>query len=139
MSDGRVIALFLSRSGNAGHERVQKVRATSAGLEGERHSSVNSPRQILLQSLETLRDFDLEPGDVYENVLIDGLQVNELAEGLRFQLGTATVEITIPCEPCSQMDRLREGLRKAIDGKRGRFVRVVSEGEIRVGDRMLAL
>jgi len=139
MQEGRVIALFLSRAGETGHERVERVQVIEAGLAGDRHARADSPRQILLQSEETLRGFKLQPGDVLENVLIEGLEVNELAAGLQFRLGTATVEITIPCAPCSQMDRIRKGLRSAIDGKRGRFARVVSPGEIRVGDPMASL
>ena len=139
MQEGRVIALFLSRIGETGHERVERVQVIEAGLEGDRHARADSPRQILLQSQEILHGFKLQPGDVFENVLIEGLEVNALAAGLQFRLGTATVEITIPCEPCSQLDRIREGLRSAIDGKRGRFARVVSPGEIRVGDSMASL
>jgi MOSC domain-containing protein YiiM len=32
------------------------------------------------------------------------------------------------------MDELRAGLRRQIDGRRGRFVRVVREGSFGVGD-----
>ncbi len=139
MQDSRVVALFVSRSPDTASDRVDLVRLTESGLEGDRHAQSGNPRQILLQSEETLRDFALEPGDLFENVLVEGLEVNGLPKGLQFQVGTATIEITIPCNPCSQMDSVRSGLQSEIDGKRGRFARVVTPGEIRVGDQLLPL
>ena len=136
METPRVKALFVNRRKGCSPESVQSVTATKAGLEGDYHAEDRGKRQILIQSESILGEFGLQPGQLFENMLVDGLEVMNLPEGQRFRVGEATIEITIPCAPCSQMNRVRPGLRADIDGKRGRFALVVSPGEINVGDSL---
>ena len=136
MEKPRVKALFVNRRKGGSSESVQSVTATEVGLEGDYHAGDRGKRQILIQSESILGELGLQPGQLFENMLVDGLEVMNLPEGQRFRVGEATIEITIPCEPCSQMNRIRSGLRADIDGKRGRFARVVSPGEINVGDSL---
>ena len=136
MENPRVKALFVNRQKGRSSESVQSVRATEIGLEGDYHAGDRGKRQILIQSESILGELGLQPGQLFENILVDGLEVMNLPEGQQFRVGKATIEITIPCEPCSQMDRIRSGLRTDIHGKRGRFARVVSPGEIHVGDSL---
>ena len=81
-----------------------------------------------------LDDLGLEPGAVFENVVVDGLDVMSLAEGQQLCMGEALLEVTIPCEPCGLMDRVRYGLRDALKDRRGMFARVIAKGTIRAGD-----
>ena len=81
-----------------------------------------------------LDELHVEPGAIYENVVVDGIDIMALEEGQRLRLGEALVDVTIPCEPCIQMDRVRPGLQNALDSRRGMFVKVVSPGIVRVGD-----
>jgi len=111
-----------------------EVRLNPNGLEGDFHNSTTSRRQVLLLSAEVLNEFGLAPGSLRENVVVDGLDVMNLPEGQFLHAGTAVLEITVPCEPCTQMERIRKGLKQALGGKRGMFAKVVTPGTIRVGD-----
>jgi MOSC domain-containing protein YiiM len=109
----------------------------ATGFEGDYHSRFSKPasrRQILLISSKVLNELSLEPGAVNENAVIEGLDVMSLPEGQRLKVGNAILEVTIPCEPCVQMERVRPGLKAALQDRRGMFVRVIAPGEIRIGD-----
>ena len=131
----QVVALFLSKASRAPLEVVPRVRALAGrGLDGDRHAKPDNRRSVLLVDQEVLDEFGLAPGDVREQVTVRGLGVMELAAGSRLRVGEAVLEVAAPCAPCERMEELQAGLRKAIDGRRGRFVRVVEEGGFAVGD-----
>jgi MOSC domain-containing protein YiiM len=133
--NGTVRALFIAR-GKEKHEDVPSVRVTETGFEGDYHSKSAERRQILLMSSGILEDLQLDPGAVFENAIIDGFDVMALAGGQQFRMGTAVVEVTVPCEPCGRMERVRTGLKHAILNRRGMFVKVVTPGLVKVGDVM---
>jgi MOSC domain-containing protein YiiM len=76
----------------------------------------------------------LVPGTIYENIVVDGIDVMTLQEGQQLQLGGARVSVTVPCEPCIQMERVRKGLQDALENRRGMFVRVITPGLVKVSD-----
>jgi MOSC domain-containing protein YiiM len=86
-----------------------------------------------------LDELNLQPGTIYENVVLDGIDVMSLQEGQEFRLGEAVVAVTIPCEPCIQMERIRGGLRDALQDRRGMFVKVLVPGTVHVGDQLTPL
>ena len=83
---------------------------------------------------ETLGALGVAPGIVRENITTEGIDVNGLAAGQRLRIGEALLEVTAPCTPCEQMERIRSGLRREIRGRRGMLCRVVQGGIIRRGD-----
>lgn len=131
---GTVRALFVVPEKRATPVSVNSVSVTPAGFDGDFHARIGVPRQVLLVSGSVLKELDLAPGAVFENVVVDGIDVMSLAEGQKVKVGEATFEVTIPCEPCVQMDRVRDGLKQALKHRRGMFVRVVKTGTIQVGD-----
>src|SRR5688572_33173178 len=134
---GVVRALFIGLDKKTRPIAVSQVQATSSGFDGDYHARSSGPasrRHILLMSSSILNELDLEPGTINENVVIDGLDVMSLSQGQKLRMGSALVEVTIPCEPCIQMERVRPGLRAALQNRRGMFVRVITPGEINVGD-----
>ena len=110
------------------------VRVGPGGFDGDHHTGNSKRRQILLMSGSVIDQLRLQPGSIYENVVVDGLDVMALREGQRLRLGDALVAVTIPCEPCIQMERLRSGLKEALQNRRGMFVTVIEPGIVRVGD-----
>jgi MOSC domain-containing protein YiiM len=110
------------------------VQVTPDGFEGDHHTGHSRRRQILLVSSSVLDEFDLHTGDLHENAVIEGIDVMSLREGQPLRLGTALVAVTIPCEPCIQMERVRTGLRAQLKDCRGMFVRVLEPGIVSVGD-----
>jgi MOSC domain-containing protein YiiM len=118
---------------------LQSVQAVTGGFEGDRHSGKTRQRQILLMSGNVLDELNLEPGAIYENVIVDGLDVMALQEGQQLRLGDALVSVTIPCDPCIQMDRVRHGLQRELQQRRGMFVKVLAPGTVHVGDPVRVL
>jgi MOSC domain-containing protein YiiM len=131
---GTVRAIFIKRNKGEKPVALQSAEAVPGGLAGDYHTDASKRRQILLMSGSILNELNIEPGAIYENVVVDGLDVMELQEGQQLRLGDAVVVVTIPCEPCIQMDRVRRGLQDALQNRRGMFVKVISPGVIRVGD-----
>jgi MOSC domain-containing protein YiiM len=104
------------------------------GVEGDHHARPRSSRQVLLMTKENCDAFGLSPGDVRENIVTRGLDLQALPAGTRLEIGPAALEITKDCEPCSFIDGLRPGLKQQMLGRRGMLARVVRSGQIRVGD-----
>ena len=105
------------------------------GIEGDKHASAVSKRQVLLADKEALDAVGVLPGTIKENVTVEGVDVMQLPAGSRVRLGrSALVEITAICEPCFRMDEIRDGLKQELEGRRGMVSRVVQGGIINVGD-----
>jgi MOSC domain-containing protein YiiM len=105
------------------------------GLEGDKHASAASTRQVLLADKEALDAVGVLPGTIKENVTVEGVDVMRLPAGSRVRLGRSVVlEITAICEPCFRMDEIRDGLKQELEGRRGMVSRVVRGGTISVGD-----
>lgn len=92
------------------------------------------------------RGFDVQPGEMGENVTTSGVDLLGLPTGARLRLGQdAVVEITGLRNPCVQLDRFRPGLMSAVldrdpDGgvvrKAGVMAVVLTGGDVRVGDAL---
>jgi MOSC domain-containing protein YiiM len=105
------------------------------GIEGDKHASAASTRQVLLADKEALDAVGVLPGTIKENVTVEGVDVMRLPAGSRVRLGRSVVlEITAICEPCFRMDEIRDGLKQELEGRRGMVSRVVRGGTISVGD-----
>jgi len=105
------------------------------GIEGDKHASAASKRQVLLADKEALDAVGVLPGTIKENVTVEGVDVMQLPVGSRVRLGrSAVLEITAICEPCFRMDEIREGLKQELEGRRGMVSRVVRGGTISIGD-----
>lgn len=106
------------------------------GLSDCVHGRRGSSRQVLLMDLETLELFGIAPGRVKENITTRGIRLDTLSMGQRMRVGEALLEVTKECEPCHQMDAIRQGLQDAMRGRRGILCRVVESGRIRRGDQI---
>ncbi len=131
---GIVASLQICPAHRAPMELREQLRATEDhGLEGDRHSGSDT-RQVLLMDEETLVSLGLTAGAVKENITTRGLALNELGIGTRLRVGDVLLQLTKACTPCGRMDEIREGLRKALQGRRGMLAAVVEGGEMKVGD-----
>ena len=132
--NGTVRALLVKSGKGLKSASRDSVQVTECGFDGDYHAGVSGRRQILLISGSVLDQFGLEPGEIYENVVIDGFDVMSLQEGLQLRLGGALVVVTVPCEACGHMSRVRPGLKQALKDCRGMFVKVLEPGVVRIGD-----
>lgn len=123
-------------------EQVQVRRGT--GLEGDRFSGrLESKRQVTLIQHEHLPAIAslvhreaISPAQLRRNLVISGINLLAL-KGRAFRVGTAVLEFSGPCEPCSKMEReLGPGGYNAMRGHGGITARVVKEGLVRIGDEV---
>jgi MOSC domain-containing protein YiiM len=112
----------------------QVIAVAERGFEGCIHARQGSKRQLLVVDRETLTEFNLAPGVLRENVTTEGLNVADLKPGQRLVIGASVLEVTISCEPCFQMDKIRMGLQEALKNRRGVLCRVIEGGRISRGD-----
>jgi MOSC domain-containing protein YiiM len=108
------------------------------GIEGDHHARPRSSRQVLLMAEENCDAFGLSPGEVRENIVTRGLDLQDLPAGTLLEIGKAVLEITKDCEPCSFIDGIRPGLQAQMQRRRGMLARVLRGGEIRTGDEIIA-
>jgi len=77
-------------------------------------------RQVLLVDMvihKMVREkgIQLEPGDLGENILLEGIDLMALPVGTRLQVGSAILELTEIRDPCSQLDGVHPGLHRAVE------------------------
>lgn len=125
--------------------RYHRVPADSAllvadaGIEADRKSK-GGDRQMNVMSaatLERLREegFKTDPGEMGEQIVLDGLDVDGLPKGTRVRLGqSAVVEVVLPRTGCDRFERIQGKHKKLVRGRLGVMVRVVAGGPIAVGD-----
>ena len=114
-------------------ERLVQAIA-GVGLHGDCNANAASPRQVLLVSEEALRQNHLGDADLRANIVLDG-DLGSLESGSILQFGEVKLRLTIPCEPCSKLERLRSGLSRSLGPNRGTLARVVSSGYLHVDER----
>ncbi|MBE9105382.1 hypothetical protein IQ229_10635, partial [Nostoc cf. edaphicum LEGE 07299] len=91
----------------------------SHGIEGDINADPISPRQILIVRYEDILDLSIKPGELRENIVVQGLEFETFIPGslLTFESGAA-IRLTFHCEPCKRIAHLVESL-KSIQDKRG--------------------
>ena len=132
---GRILYLFVKPAHGEPMRAVEVVEAEGGqGLVGDA-SYGRGRRQVLIVESDALGRFELEPGQLRENMVVEGLPLAGMPAGTRVQAGDALLEVTGDCAPCRFLDDIRDGLQIAMEGQRGILCRVLENGTIRVDDR----
>ncbi|WP_224816789.1 MOSC domain-containing protein [Hasllibacter sp. MH4015] len=118
---------------------VDRAALRDTGLEGD-HARPGKRALTLIQAehlpvIAALAHIEaVAPETLRRNLVIAGLNLGAL-RGKRLRLGSALVEITIPCAPCSRMEAaLGPGGYNAMRGHGGWCAQVVEPGAIAIGD-----
>jgi hypothetical protein len=93
------------------------------------------------EALEELsaKGVELAPVEARRNLVVRGIALDDLI-GRRFRVGEVECFGQRRCEPCSHLERLtRPGVLRGLVHRGGLRADVLSDGEIRVGDRVEAL
>ncbi len=116
----------------------------AAGLAGDHYGGRTGTRQVTLMAAEHLaaiasilgRDA-LPPELLRRNVVVSGLNPHALRHR-RFRLGTALLEVTGECHPCSRMEALLgQGGYNAVRGHGGITARILEAGVASLGDAVM--
>lgn len=138
---GRLKGIAIRSASRAAMEEVDSVSVSvESGLAGDRHGDMAARQVTVLSAADWRAVCDELGADLpwtarRANLLLDGVDLPRVA-GVRVGIGQCLLEITGETDPCGRMDEQRDGLRRALtpDWRGGRTCRVVSGGEIQVGD-----
>jgi MOSC domain-containing protein YiiM len=140
---GRVIWIGVRPERRGELQPLERVEATTqAGLAGDHNRRAGGKRQVTLIQAEHLqgvgsmlgRNEAIPPGLTRRNIVVAGINLLAL-QGRRFEIGTALLEATGPCHPCSRMEEnLGPGGYNAMRGHGGITARVLRDGDIALGD-----
>lgn len=113
------------------------------GIQGDLKGVANRPLNIMAAAtLGALaaEGFQTGPGQMGEQLVFAGLDVDALAPGDRVQIGAeAVVEILKPRTGCDRFEAIQGRPASTVQGRLGMMARVVAGGPIRVGDSLKVL
>lgn len=143
MRPGRVVWIGLRPGRRQDVVPVDRVTAEAGkGLHGDHFKSRSgSARQVTLVQAEHLHAIAaflqrdrIEPALLRRNIVVEGLNLLALKDK-RLRIGTAILEYSGPCHPCSRMEEnLGDGGYNAVRGHGGITARIIQTGEIHIGD-----
>lgn len=107
------------------------------GIEGDVNAHGASPRQILVVRAEDIEPLDIKAGQLRENIVVEGLSLDEFQPGTCLHIGEAKIRLTYQCEPCHTVKHLVDDLSQ-LDNKRGILGVIISGGAVKVGDEVKA-
>ena len=136
---GRVEWIGLRAERLAPLTSVQSAKLTTSGLVGD-HARPGKRALTLIQAehlpvIASLVHLDtVDPLDLRRNLVISGINLTALRND-PVRIGTAVVEFTTICAPCSRMEKtFGTGGYNAMRGHGGWCATVLQEGQIAVGD-----
>lgn len=109
------------------------------GIEGDRKGG-HPKRNLNIMSFETLEKlheegFKTQPGEMGEQLVIQGLDVDKLKAGDRFQIGEqACIEVVNQRTGCDHFERIQGKTPRQAAGRMGIMAKVTTGGIINVGD-----
>ena len=125
-------------------EPVERVRlAEFKGIQGDMKGS-STARQLNVMLAETLAElegegFQVAPGQMGEQIVLAGVDPASLVEGRRLRIGEAVIEVGEPRTGCARFEMIQGKPRGDATGRLGVLARVVSGGEVAVGDAVEVL
>jgi MOSC domain-containing protein YiiM len=147
---GHVEAIFVASEPGELPAPVESVHAYAGrGLQGNRYfwEDGDAPpgRGVTLIAAEAMDavalegNVSIEPAATRRNVLTRGIDVNELV-GKRFRIGDVECEGIELCEPCAHLESMTQpGVIKALVHRGGLNADILSDGEISIGDPVVAV
>ena len=125
---------------------IDTVVVLANGLQGDHYAGRSGNRSVtLIQSehIETIASLlhktSIDPAELRRNLVVSGINLLALKDR-EFKIGSAVLKMTGLCHPCSRMEEvLGEGGYNAVRGHGGINARVISQGTIKLGDKVEAL
>jgi MOSC domain-containing protein YiiM len=151
MWQGTIESIFIAPTAKAAMQAQNEVRAIpGVGLEGDRYAlrqgtfykplpdfELTLIEAEAVEGMQREYGIELTPAESRRNLVTRGVPLNHLV-GCEFQIGVVRIRGIRLCEPCSHLEALTG--RPVIKGLRhrgGLRAQILSEGAIRVGDRVV--
>ena len=139
---GEVTWIGLRPATRAPLNAVEKVKVDEKGLVGDRYSGSGNRAVTLIQAehlpvVASILGIDpIEPSTLRRNIVVKGINLLALKDK-QFTIGNTILEMTGYCHPCSRMEAaLGDGGYNAMRGHAGITAKVISKGEIEIGDKV---
>ena len=148
---GQVVSIHIADAREAPMRSVEWVRAIPGkGLEGDRYFHASGTysdrpgpwREVTLIESESIdamardNEIAIRAGDARRNIVTRGAPLNHLV-GHEFLVGRVRLHGIRLCEPCTHLEGLtRRGVLGGLVHRGGLRAQILTEGEIRVGDRI---
>lgn len=138
---GKLISI--AYSGTHGLPRPLHQQATilaGHGIDGDLRAGRSPARHLNIMDAETLDElkadgFPVGPGVMGENLVIEGVRLDQQPAGTRLRIGgSVLIETTKPREPCSNLTPIDDRMPDAVVGRVGMLATVLEGSEVRVGD-----
>lgn len=110
------------------------------GIKGDRKAGRNPKRQVNILSMNTVQTlhtlgFKTAPGELGEQLVIEGVDVMRLPIGTQIQLGeSAVIELTMVRTGCEWLEMIHGQSKNDTINRLGMLAKVMQSGTIRVGD-----
>ncbi len=139
---GRIVSVNISKKKSVRKKPVEKAKIlVGLGLKGDAHAG-NWHRQVSLLAIESIekmksQGINVKAGDFGENITTQGINLITLPVGTRLKLGKKVVlEVSQIGKVCHTKCAIYYQAGDCIMPKEGIFARVVSGGEIKLGDEI---
>ncbi len=146
---GKLVSINVAAEGGVPKRPIGSTRLLIGGVEGDKQRNLKvhggPERAVCLYSLERILKLQAEghpiqPGDVGENLTVDGLDWESITPGAQLTVGSTTLQITTHTIPCNNIAfAFKDGKSKRIGhdfhpGWSRLYAKVLVEGEVKVGD-----
>jgi MOSC domain-containing protein YiiM len=126
--------------------KVNTMISKVAGVDGDFRGKPGK-RQVTVMSIEQWQLACDELGTILPwtirraNLLVDGVSFDATMVGQQIKIGQCILYITGETDPCPKMDAQHQGLTHALTPywRGGVCCRVIADGRVKVGDKMLII
>lgn len=143
---GKILSINVSMKTGIKKEPVSECRViVDSGIEGDAHAGILPKRQVSLlatESIEKIRNkgLDINYGDFAENLTTEGIELHLLPLGTKLKIGKDVLtEVTQIGKVCHDRCAIYNAIGDCVMPREGIFVKVLSEGFIRVGDEIISV
>lgn len=140
---GKIVSLNISEKKGVRKKPVPEISLkTGYGIEGDAHASSEWHRQVSLLAIESIKKMqdmglDVKPGDFAENITTEGLDLPSLPVGTQMTIGAdVKAEVSQIGKECHTRCAIYYQAGDCVMPKEGIFVKVLSGGIIRPGDKI---
>ena len=138
---GKIRSINLNQGSNMPMINKNEIRVLEdVGFEGDRYSDPNNDRQIMIVEGSLYDKHKLKQGSLRENLLIDGINLNNCKKGQRIVINNnINMEITLVKDACASRKYNDPDLIKKLSGNMYVFATPKNSGMISKNDEIIIL